>query len=88
VPLLIVDDLHKYGDPVQVRQGVLRAAGLPAAARATPTAVFAALRKNITLGGVVATTTIAERRNVPLLIAEKTYRACRMTLIARQRRPR
>lgn len=88
VPLFVVDDLHKYGDPQPVAgKGYSEQPGYRALLRYGQS-VRAALRKNITLDGLVATTGVAEIRFVPLVIDETVYRAARVTVTATQRRAR
>lgn len=51
-------------------------------------AVKGVLRQNIVIGGSVATTNIVEAKPMLLSIADKTYRAARITIMAQQRRVR
>jgi hypothetical protein len=88
VPLFIVDDLHRYGEPVQTQgQQYMEQPGYRSLLQYAQ-AVRAAVRANITLDGVIATSRVIEIRYVQLKLAERLLRAARVTIQAQQRRGR
>jgi hypothetical protein len=89
IPLLIVLDEHDYSPPVPsvINPVVLEQPGYRPMMNLVEN-ILTALRRNITLGGVAATSTITEARYVLVDIASKKYRGCRMTLSVTRRRPR
>lgn len=90
VPLLLVQDVHKYEDPVAsagTSPPTYESPGYRSLLQLAQN-VRAALRSDITLGGVIATSTVSEIRYVLVQIGDKLYRGCRLTWTARQRRSR
>lgn len=89
VPILVIDDLHKYGDPTQVAgRAYFEQPGYRKLLQYAQT-IRAALRADITLGGLVATQSITEIRYVRVVTGDnQIYRGVRVTVSAQQRRAR
>ncbi len=92
VPILVVDDLHRYGPPVQTpgqayfeQPGYRKLLGYGQAVRG---ALRGPSGAGIVLGGAIATSAIPEISYVWAVIDDKPYRGVRLTVTAQQRRSR
>lgn len=92
VPLLVVEDLHKYGPAVP---NVNVSGGFEQPGHRVLTQYGDAIRTilraggaGITLGGQVSTSVVSGIRHVWVRIAEKPYRGVRLVVQATQRVPR
>jgi hypothetical protein len=88
VPILVVYDRLQYAQPTAVtNQAYFEQPGYRPLMQMGQN-IRAALRANITLGGLVATSLITEMRYALVSIDNKAYRGLRITWEARQRRGR
>jgi hypothetical protein len=88
IPMFVVDDMQHFGDPTQVAgQSYFEQPGYRKLLQYAQN-VRAALRANITLDGLIATSAVLEQRFLPVVIDDKPWRAVRITVQAQQRRQR
>jgi hypothetical protein len=91
VPILLIQGEHKVEPPIEAtaieNPGYLEQPGGRALMELVQN-VRKALRVEGTFGGAVATSSITEIRPMLINLDDKLYRGARLTLTARQRRPR
>lgn len=88
IPMLIVLAPHDYEQPIPSANTFFKEQPGFRTMLQLCQNVRSALRANITVSGLVATSLISEMRYVLVTIDNKTYRGCRITLNAQMRRGR